>query len=70
MTRDSAGLGGSGGDLLAVVTLRGSQRVTGDIPIFNAETKDEMDRMALVLSRTTRAMVHEMASDVYIIVKH
>lgn len=60
---------GSSGQLIAVVTLN-PDKVGGDIPIFYAKDKEDLEGMALVLSRTTRAMVHEIAEGVYILVKH
>ncbi|MDI6870507.1 MAG: hypothetical protein QME79_03960 [Bacillota bacterium] len=57
------------GQLLAVVTVN-ERKVIGDIPIFLAGSEEEMNRWALILSRTTRAMVHELDSEVLLLVKH
>lgn len=64
-------LGGVGmeGQLLAVVTVN-ERKVIGDIPIFLAGDADEMQRWALVLARTTRAMIHELDPEVLLLIKH
>ncbi len=57
------------GQLLAVVTVN-ERKVIGDIPIFLAGSVEEMNQWALVLSRTTRAMVHELDPEVLLLVRH
>jgi hypothetical protein len=60
---------GRDGQLLAVVTVN-ARKVIGDIPIFLAGSVEEMDRWAEVLSRTTRAMVHELDPEVLLLIRH
>lgn len=57
------------GQLLAVVTVN-QTKVIGDIPIFLAGDVEEMERWALVLARTTRAMIHELDPEVLLLIKH
>ncbi len=57
------------GGLVAVVTVN-EQKVIGDIPIFLAGSTEEMNQWALVLSRTTRAMVHELDPEVLLLIRH
>lgn len=63
------GVVGMEGQLLAVVTTN-EKKVIGDIPIFLAGSTGEMEQWALVLARTTRAMVHELDSEVLLLIKH
>ncbi|NLZ93584.1 MAG: hypothetical protein GX922_06190 [Firmicutes bacterium] len=55
--------------LAAVTTRKGQDRVSG-IPVFYAETDEEMIKMATILSRILEAVAHDMENGVYIIVKH
>ncbi|HZK25374.1 MAG TPA: hypothetical protein VFC74_08300 [Oscillospiraceae bacterium] len=55
--------------LAAVTTRKGEHRVAG-IPIFYAETDEEMINMCTILSRVMEAVAHDMGNGVYIIVKH
>lgn len=57
------------GQLLAVVTVN-EKKVIGDIPIFLAGSVEEMEQWALVLARTTRAMVHQLDPEVLLLIKH
>lgn len=66
--REGSG-GGPASELLAVVTVN-REKVIGDIPIFLAPSVEEMERWAQILSRTTRAMVHQLDPDVLLLIKH
>ena len=55
--------------IAAAVTTQKDQRVDG-LPIFYAQSDEEMVRMATVLSRILEAVAHDMGNGVYIIVKH
>ncbi|MDH7576305.1 MAG: hypothetical protein QHH75_00505 [Bacillota bacterium] len=57
------------GAVLAVITLDPGL-VTGGAPIFIAHSREEQERMALVLSRILKGMVHDLENGVLIIVKH
>lgn len=54
---------------MAVVTTD-KDYVGGDVPIFFARDEAEKEQVALTLSRILRAMVHELATGVYVIVRH
>lgn len=56
-------------ELLAVVT-RNKEAVGGDIPIFFADTEEEQEMVANILSQVLKAMVHDVGNGVYILVKH
>lgn len=54
---------------MAAITVN-REKVIGDIPIFLAGSVEEMERWAQVLSRTTRAMVHELDPEVLVLIQH
>jgi hypothetical protein len=56
-------------NLMAVVTIN-KEAVGGNIPIFFAATEEEQAKIAGILSQVLRAMVHDLGSGVYILVKH
>lgn len=56
-------------ELIAVVTVDDTY-VKGDIPIFFAKTETEQVKIAQTLAKVMKAMVHDLGSGVYIIVKH
>ncbi|MFW5787421.1 MAG: capping complex subunit for YIEGIA [Halanaerobiales bacterium] len=57
--------------ILAIVTIRDNKEyVYGGVPIFLAETEEEMEEMAMLLSRILLAMVHDIGKNIKIIVKH
>jgi len=59
------------GELLAaVITGREKEKITGDIPIFIAQDQDEKVQIAIYLSRSLDAAVHDLGNGVYYIVKH
>lgn len=56
--------------ILAAVTTRKDQHRVSGIPVFYAETEEELVKMATILSRVFEAVAHDMENGVYIIVKH
>ncbi len=57
------------GVVLAIITLH-PEMVAGGAPIFVARNEDEQKRIALILSRVLKGMVHDLENGTYIIVKH
>ncbi len=57
------------GAVLAVITLD-PELVAGGAPIFIACSREEQIKIALVLSRILKGMVHDLENGVLIIVKH
>jgi len=57
------------GAVLAVITLN-PEMVAGGAPIFIARNEEEQKRIALILSRVLKGMVHDLENGTYIIVKH
>ncbi|NLM53256.1 MAG: hypothetical protein GX197_10615 [Firmicutes bacterium] len=55
--------------ILAAVTITRDERVTG-VPVFYAESEEEMVEISVILSRVLEAVAHDMGNGVYIIVKH
>ncbi|NPV28624.1 MAG: hypothetical protein HPY58_02995 [Firmicutes bacterium] len=57
------------GMILAVIALDPGL-VAGGAPVFVARSREEQERMALVLSRILKGMVHDLENGLLIIVKH
>lgn len=55
--------------ILCVITLH-KDRVGGGVPIFLARDQEELDQMALYLSKALLGMIHEIAEGTYAVVKH
>ncbi len=60
------------GKILAIVVLAGARNKVkpGGAPIFIAENEEEQEKIALNLSRTLKAMAHDLENGVYILMKH
>ncbi|KAB3533169.1 capping complex subunit for YIEGIA [Alkaliphilus serpentinus] len=57
--------------IIAVVTLNNEAHVrSGGSPIIYAKDEDERERVALLIAKTTRGMVHDIGLGTYIIVRH
>lgn len=59
-------------NILAVVTLKkdGNKVDGGGCPVFYAEDEEELEQIAMLLSRLTLSMAHDLGNGVYILVKH
>jgi len=55
--------------ILAAVTIN-KDTVGGGMPIFYVDNLEELERIAMVLSRVTAGMAHDLGNGTYIIVKH
>lgn len=55
--------------ILAVVTLH-PETVGGGAPIFIVTDEAELRRVALILSKITNSMVHDLETGTFVIVKH
>ncbi|NLY11893.1 MAG: hypothetical protein GX020_09495 [Firmicutes bacterium] len=55
--------------ILAIITTD-KEKVGGGIPIFYANSFEELERKALYLARILMAAIHSMGDGTYIIVKH
>lgn len=56
--------------IVAIVTSQRDRVGPGGAPIFIASDEREAQAMATILSRITSAMVHDLGSGVYVLVKH
>ncbi len=56
-------------EILAVIT-DNVDKVGGGAPIFYAKDKEDMSKLALLLSRCLGAAVHDLQNDVLVIIKH
>ncbi|MBM7623845.1 capping complex subunit for YIEGIA [Sporohalobacter salinus] len=59
-------------NILAIVTLKEDEtRVDGGYaPVFYAEDEEELEYIAMIISRLTFSMAHNLGNGVYILVKH
>jgi len=55
--------------ILAAVTLD-KDLVTGGVPIFLARNEEEREKIALFVSKSLNAMVHDLENGCYIIIRH
>lgn len=69
-TKGAEELGGPFEEEIMAVVTTDKDYVGGDVPIFFARDEAEKEQVALTLSRILRAMVHELATGVYVIVRH
>lgn len=59
------------GSILAVVVLKEiKDNVGGGAPIFTVATKEEQEKIALILGRILNAMAHDLENGVYILTRH
>jgi hypothetical protein len=57
--------------VIAVVTTDVKRVLPGGAsPVFYAKDKKELERISFLISKTTFGMVHEIAHETYIIVRH
>lgn len=56
--------------ILAVVTTNRDKVLDSAAPVFVAENDEERERVALLLGKITKGMVHDLENGCYIIVKH
>lgn len=58
------------GTILAVVTIDKNVVSSDRAPVFYAKDEDEREKIALLISKITLGMVHDLENGTYIIVKH
>ena len=59
-----------GNRVIAVVTTNKDKVLHSGPPVFFASTREEMEKVALLLSKTTVAMIHDLENDCLVIVQH
>jgi hypothetical protein len=58
------------GAILAVVTTDRAKILNSSVPVFFAEDERERENVAMLLSRITKGMVHDLENGCLIIVRH
>ncbi|MBF8982225.1 hypothetical protein IZY60_01605 [Lutibacter sp. B2] len=56
--------------IIAIITTDRSMISTTTVPVFYASTEEEKERVALLVSKVTTGMVHDLENGSYVIVKH
>ncbi|MGM0369407.1 MAG: capping complex subunit for YIEGIA [Bacillota bacterium] len=58
--------------ILAIVTTKDDQDKvdSGSTPIFYGSNKEKANYLAMLISRLTKSMVHDLGNGVYILIKH
>ncbi|SNS24028.1 hypothetical protein SAMN05446037_1006173 [Anaerovirgula multivorans] len=56
--------------IIAIVTMNKEMVSSGTAPTFYASNEEQLERLALLVAKTTRGMVHDLERGTYIIVKH
>lgn len=57
-------------EIVAVVTINKNKIIYSGVPVFFSDTKEEMEKTALLLSKITMAMVHDLENGCLVIVRH
>ncbi|QEK11972.1 hypothetical protein FQB35_06080 [Crassaminicella thermophila] len=57
-------------NIIAIVTIDRSMISTTTVPVFYAKTEEEQEKIALLVSKITMGMVHDLENGSYVIVKH
>ncbi|MCR2042543.1 capping complex subunit for YIEGIA [Anaerosalibacter massiliensis] len=57
-------------NILAIVTTDESKIIGGDAPVFLAKDEKERENIAILLSKITLGMIHELENGCYVIVRH
>lgn len=60
------------GTILATIALNEAKGkfMGGGVPVFLVENKEEQEKLALLLSRILKGMVHDLENGIYIIIRH
>jgi len=56
--------------IIAVVTTEPNSISSGSVPVFYAKDEEERENIALLLSKTTQGMIHDLKNGCFIIVRH
>ncbi len=58
-------------EIIAIVTTSDNRdKVAGNVPIIFAEDQSELEYVAMLISRITVSMVHDLGNGVRLLVKH
>ncbi len=56
--------------ILAIVTTNRDAVSSATVPVFYVDTEEEKEKIALMISKITMSMVHDLQNGCYILVKH
>lgn len=56
--------------ILAIVTLDKTKVSAGGCPVFLAESREEQERICLLISRVVGGIAHDLENGIFFIVKH
>ncbi len=56
--------------ILAVITVDRNSVAEGGVPIFYAKDEAEQEKIAIILSRVTEGVIHELENGVKVLIKH
>jgi L-lysine 2,3-aminomutase len=56
--------------ILAIVTTNRDAVSSATVPVFYADTEGEKEKIALMISKITMSMVHDLQNGCYVLVKH
>lgn len=56
--------------ILAVVTTRKDTVIGDNVPVFYVKDEEEREKIALLISKITLGMVHDLENGAYVIVRH
>ncbi|QXM05837.1 capping complex subunit for YIEGIA [Crassaminicella indica] len=57
-------------NIIAIITTDRSMVSTTTVPVFYAKTEEQKEKIALLVSKITMGMVHDLENGSYVIVKH
>ncbi|MCT4606430.1 MAG: hypothetical protein N4A64_10070 [Marinisporobacter sp.] len=57
-------------NIIAIITTDRSMVSTTTVPVFYAKTEEQKERLALLVSKITMGMVHDLENGAYVIVRH
>lgn len=57
-------------NIIAIITTDRSMISTTTVPVFYAKTEEQQEKIALLVSKITMGMVHDLENGSYVIVKH
>lgn len=64
------GSGGTGDEIVAVVTMHPDTVRGGGVPVFVAVDEHALERTAVLLAKMTGSTVHDLEGGTYVIVRH
>lgn len=56
--------------IVAIVTTNKERVLFSGVPVFYAQSKEEAEKTALLLSKMTLAMIHDAENECFVIVQH